>query len=230
MNQLVASSAFFGVFISLAAYYVGFRLKQKFKFALLNPLLIAIVLVILLLKLCRIDYASYAVGGKYLSYLLTPATVCLAIPLYQQLHLLRGHLRAILLGVLSGVLASLSCVLLIALLFRLDHAQYVTLLPKSVTTAIGMPLSEQLGGYPSIASAVIIITGVLGNIFAEGFLRILNITEPVARGIAIGSASHAIGTSRAVEMGETEGAMSSLSIVVSGLTTVIAASIFAQFI
>jgi len=230
MNEIISSSAFFGVFISLFAYYIGTLLKKKFRLTIFNPLLVAIVLIIVFLKVFHIDYASYHASAKYLSYLLTPATVCLAIPLYQQLHLLRGNIKAILLGILSGVLTSLMCVFLMALLFGLDHAQYVTLLPKSVTTAIGMPVAQQLGGYPAIASAIIIITGVLGNMFAEGFLRLLGVKEPVARGIAIGTSTHAIGTARAVEMGETEGAMSSLSIVVAGLMTVICASVFAQFI
>lgn len=230
MNEFIANSAFFGVCISLLSYYIGAKLRAKFHWALLNPLLISIVLVIAVLKIFSIEYDNYYSSAKYLSYLLTPATVSLAIPLYQQLHLLRKNLRAILLGVLSGVLASLLCVFLLSLLFGLSHAEYATLLPKSVTTAIGMPVAEQLGGYPAIASVVIIITGVLGNIFAEGFLRLLGIREPVARGVAIGTSAHAIGTARAIEMGETEGAMSSLSIVVAGLITVIGASVFAQWI
>lgn len=230
MNQLISESAYFGACISLIAYAAATWLKKKWNFALLNPLLISIALVIAALKLLHIDYANYFSSAKYLSYLLTPATVSLAIPLYQQLHLLRKNLKAILLGILSGVLASLSVVFLLSLLFRLDHRIYITLLPKSVTTAIGLPLAEQLGGDASIASGVIIVTGVLGNLFAEGFLRLLGVSESVARGIAIGTSSHAIGTARAVEMGETEGAMSSLSIVVAGLMTVIGASIFAQFL
>ena len=131
---------------------------------------------------------------------------------------------------MAGVLSSLSCVFLLALVFGLDHALYVTLLPKSVTTAIGVAVVEKLGGYTSIAAVVIILTGVLGNMFAEGYLKLLGVREPVAKGVAIGTASHAIGTSRAMEMGETEGAMSSLSIVVAGLITVIGVSVFAQFI
>ena len=134
------------------------------------------------------------------------------------------------LGIVAGVLASLCCVLLMSLAFGLDHAQYATLLPKSVTSAIGMGIAEKLGGYPAIATVVIIITGVIGNIFAEGFLKLIGITEKVAKGVAIGTSTHAVGTSRAMEMGETEGAMSSLSIVVAGLITVVGASLFAGFI
>ena len=230
MNSIVADSAFFGVLISLLAYFLGDRLRRRFRLALFNPLLIAIALTIAALRLLNVQYESYAAGAKYLSWLLTPATVCLAIPLYEQLTLLKSNWRAILTGILAGVLASLTCVLALSALFGLDHAQYVTLLPKSITTAIGMGVVEELGGYPSIAAAVIIVTGVLGNMFAEGFLKLLRIRESVARGVAIGTASHAIGTAKAMERGQIEGARSSLSIVVSGLLTVIGAAVFANFL
>ena len=229
MHDFLAGSAYFGILLSLAAYYIGVRLQKKFKLAVFNPMLIAILLTIGALLLLDIDYASYNLSGRYLSYLLTPTTVCLAIPLYRQLQLLKNNLKAILLGIFSGVLTSLCCVLLLSMLFGLTHAEYVTLLPKSITTAIGMAVAEELGGYPAIAVPVIVVTGVLGNMFAEGFLKLLRVTDPVAKGIAIGTSSHAIGTSRAMQMGETEGAMSSLSIVVAGIVTVLLASVFAQF-
>ena len=230
MKELITGSAFFGACISLAAYSLGIFLKKKTGWRLVNPLLVAIVLVICVLLGFRIDYDVYYSSAKYLNWLLTPATVCLAIPLYRQLQLLKSNFKAIMLGIVAGVLASLCCVLLMSLAFGLDHAQYATLLPKSVTSAIGMGIAEKLGGYPAIATVVIIITGVIGNIFAEGFLKLIGITEKVAKGVAIGTSTHAVGTSRAMEMGETEGAMSSLSIVVAGLITVVGASLFAGFI
>ena len=226
MNEFAASSVFFGVFVTLAAYFVGLKVKAKTGLAIMNPLLIAIVLVMLLLRGLDIDYAAYNQSARLVSSLLTPATVCLAVPLYEQLQLLRRHKAAILTGVISGVLTSLVCVLVLAMLFRLDHAAYVTLLPKSITTAIGMGVSEQLGGHVSITVAVIIITGVIGNMIAESVCKAFHITEPIARGVAIGTASHAIGTTKAMEMGEVEGAMSSLSIVVAGVLTVAGASVF----
>lgn len=229
MREFLAGSTYFGILLSLAAYYIGVRLQKRFRLAIFNPMLVAIVLTISALLLLGIDYESYNLSGRYLSYLLTPTTVCLAIPLYRQLQLLRQNLKAIVLGILSGVLTSLCCVLLLSMLFGLSHAEYVTLLPKSITSAIGMAVAEELGGYPAIAVPVIVVTGVLGNMFAPGFLKLIRITDPVAKGIAIGTSSHAIGTSRAMEMGETEGAMSSLSLVVAGLMTVIGASVFAQF-
>ena len=226
MNEFAASSVFFGVFVTLAAYFIGLKVKKKTGLAIMNPLLIAIVLVMLLLGALHIDYAAYNQSARLVSSLLTPATVCLAVPLYEQLQLLKRHKAAILTGVISGVLTSLICVLVLAMLFGLDHAAYVTLLPKSITTAIGMGVSEQLGGHVSITVAVIIITGVIGNMIAESMCRAFHITEPIARGVAIGTASHAIGTTRAMEMGEVEGAMSSLSIVVAGVLTVAGASVF----
>ena len=226
MNEFAASSVFFGVFVTLAAYLTGLKIRKKTGLTLMNPLLIAIVLVMLLLSALHIDYAAYSQSARLVSSLLTPATVCLAVPLYEQLQLLRRHKAAILTGVISGVLTSLVCVLVLAMLFGLDHAAYVTLLPKSITTAIGMGVSEQLGGHVSITVAIIIITGVIGNMIAESVCRAFHITEPIARGVAIGTASHAIGTTRAMEMGEVEGAMSSLSIVVAGVLTVAGASVF----
>ena len=176
-----------------------------------------------------IDYDTYNEGAKYLSYLLTPATVCLAVPLYEQFGLLKKNIKAIMAGILSGALTSVVCVLVLSVLFHLNHKEYVTLLPKSITTAIGMGVSEELGGIVTITVAVIIITGVVGNIMAEFICKIFKIEEAVAKGIAIGSSAHAVGTAKAMEMGEIEGAMSSLSIAVSGLITVLLASVFANF-
>jgi predicted murein hydrolase (TIGR00659 family) len=230
MSDFLQHSVYFGVLVSLLAYGAGELLRRRFHIALFNPLLISILSTIAVLLVFHIDYDSYYSGAKYLSYLLTPATVCLAIPLYRQLELLRHNWKAILAGIVSGVLTCLGCVLAMSRLFRLSHREYVTLLPKSITTAIGMGVSEQLGGYAAITVAVIIITGVLGNMLSETLCRLLRIREPVAKGIAIGTASHAIGTAKAMQMGEMEGAMSGLAIVVAGLLTVIGASVFAQFL
>ena len=230
MSELMGDSLFFGVVVSVLAYQAGLWIKRKWKLAVFNPLLISIFLVIAVLLIFDVDYERYNEGAKYLSYLLTTATVCLAIPLYEQLEQLKKNAKAIAAGILSGVLSSLVSVLALAAAFGLSHEEYVTLLPKSITTAIGMGVSEELGGIVTITVAVIIVTGVLGNIIAELVCKIFRIHEPVAKGIAIGSASHAIGTAKAMEMGEVEGAMSSLSIAVSGLLTVIGASVFAMFL
>lgn len=229
MENIVLNSATLGVVISLLAYEIGLAARKKWKLPILNPLLISILLVIGILVLFRVDYESYNASAQYLSYLLTPATVCLAIPLYIQLDILKKNIVAILAGILSSVLASLGSILAMAMAFGLSHREYVTLLPKSITTAIGMGVSEELGGYVTISVATIIITGVLGNIIAEAVCKLFRIRHAVSRGLAIGTAAHAIGTAKAMEMGEVEGAMSSLAIVVCGLCTVAGASVFANF-
>ncbi len=228
--EFFRQSAFFGVMLSLVAYGIGFELKRKFKLAIFNPLLIAIILVMVVLVSLHIDYDVYNEGAVYISYLLTPATVCLAVPLYEQFELLKKNWKALLIGILSGCIASMGSILAMTIIFSLSHEEYVSFLPKSITTAIGMGVSDELGGYVSITVAVIIITGVLGNMIGENVLKLFRITNPIAKGVAIGTASHAIGTAKAMEIGEIEGAMSSLSIVVSGIITVVGASIFAQFI
>lgn len=230
MKELLEDSVFFGVALSLLFYGFGLWLKKKLKFSLLNPLLVSIILVILFLLTFNIDYQDYSESAKPLSYLLTPATVCLAVPLYEQLEVLKKNYKAVFAGIISGVLSSMICVLLMAVIFGLSHREYVTLLPKSITTAIGIGLSEELGGIVPLTTAVIILTGVFGNVMASSICKLFRIEEPVAKGICIGSAAHAVGTARAMELGEIEGAMSSLSIVVTGLLTVIAASVFAQFL
>ncbi len=230
MNDFFETSAFAGVTVSLLSYALGVLLKKKFKSGIFNPLLISIGATILILTLAHADYDSYNAGAQYLSWFLTPATVCLAIPLYEQLSLLKKNFKAVILGILAGVLTSLVTILALAACMGLSHEEYVTLLPKSITTAIGMGVSEELGGYVTITVAVIVITGVLGNIFGELICKIFRITEPVSKGLALGCSAHAIGTAKAIELGETEGAMSSLSIAVAGLLTVLGASVFANFL
>ncbi len=227
MNELFQNSLFAGMTLSLVSYMIGVLLKKKFKLGIFNPLLIAIVISGATLILGNVDYEVYNQGAKYLSYLLTPATVCLAIPLYEQFELLKKNYKAVLLGLLAGTITSLTTVLALAVLFGLSYEEYVTLLPKSITTAIGMGVSEVLGGYVSITVAVIIITGVLGNMLGEIICKIAHIEEPISKGLAFGASSHAIGTAKAIEIGEVEGAMSGLAIAVSGIFTVLLASVFA---
>lgn len=230
MEEIFEQFTFFGVVISLLGYEAGVCLKGKFKWSVFNPLLISILFVMGFLVLFQVSYDTYQEGAKYLSYLLTPATVCLAIPLYQQIELLKKNMFAVLLGIFSGVVSSMTSTFLFAFLFGLTHKEYVTMLPKSITTAIGMAVSEEMGGIVTITIASIILTGIIGNMIAETVCKVFKIEEPIAKGIAIGSASHAIGTVKAMEMGRIEGAMSSLAIAVAGLMTVIMASFFAQFI
>ncbi len=230
MQNLLTDSVFFGVTLSIVAYLIGDLIKKKTGLGIFNPLLISIAICIAVLAVSGVDYDTYNASAHYLSWFLTPATVCLAVPLYEQLELLKKNWLAMLLGIGTGVLTSVVTVFVLAKLLGLNHQEYVTLLPKSITTAIGMGVSEELGGYVTITVAVIIITGVLGNILAELICKVFKIEHPIAKGLAIGSASHAIGTAKAMEMGEVEGAISSLAIAVAGVLTVVAASVFANFL
>lgn len=219
--EFLANSMYWAIVISLASYVFGDVLKRKFKIAVMNPILISVALTSVFLLATGSDYSQYKANSSLLSWLLTPATICLAIPLYEQLSVLKKNGLAIIVGIASGVLTSFLCILALALLFSLGHSEYVTLLPKSITTAIGIGLSEQNGGYVSITAVVIIMSGIVGNVASPFVLKILKITDPVAKGVAIGTSSHAIGTAKALEMGKVEGAVSSLCIVVAGIMTVI---------
>ena len=230
MTEFLGNSLFFGVGVSLIAYEVGLLLRRKFALAILNPLLIAICCVILFNKALGIPYDDYYEGAQYLSYLLTPATVALAVPLYRQLSLLKTHWLAILCGLGAGIIAGGLGILALAVLFGLDHQLYVTLLPKSITTAIGMGVSEEAGGIVTLTVIGIVLTGLMGNIMGEAVLRLARITHPVAKGLALGTSAHAVGTAKALELGEVEGAMSSLSIAVAGLLTVIVVPIVSGLI
>lgn len=230
MNETLLQSAYFSVVLSLAAYWVGVRLRRRFNHPLVHPLLIATVLVIAFLMVTGIEYETYAGGIAHLSWLLTPTTVCLAIPLYRQLQMLKKHWAALLIGIAAGCLACAVSILVMARLFGLTPEIYHSLQSKSVTTAIALGISEKVGGIAGITSLSVVITGLFGAVACESLCKLLRITHPVARGLAIGSCSHAMGTSRAMELGEVEGAMSSLSIVVAGVMTVVVAPLFSGFI
>ncbi len=223
MVELLKSASVWGVLISVAAYGLGCLIQKKTGKSWCNPLLLGILFVILVLCIGKIPYPDYAESAAPIRWLLLPATVSLAIPLYENLSRLRGNLPAVLGGILAGVVTSLGSILLMAWLLHLDRAQAATLLPKSVTTAIGMDVAGSLGGIVPLASAVIILTGIMGNMCAAGVCKLFRIQDPVARGIAIGTASHAISTAKAFELGEIEGAMSSLAVAVAGVATAVLA-------
>lgn len=230
MKEILENSVYFGFFITVGAYLAGLVIKRKLKLAVFNPLLIAILIVMAVLAATGVDYDSYQQGGQFVSRLLTPATVCLAIPLYKQLHMLKKHGVAVAVGITSGVITSAVCVFLLCKVFGLGHQHYVTLLPKSITTAIGMGVSQEAGGIVTLTVISIIVTGIIGNMCAEAICSLAKITHPVAKGLAIGTSSHALGTAKALELGEIEGAMSSLSIAVAGLMTVIVVPLAAGLI
>ena len=226
MNNILSNSVIFGFCITIMTYWFGFILRKRYNYPIINPILVSVILIMLFIVVFDVDYEVYRQGSNYISSFLTPATVCLAIPLYQKIKLLRENVVAILLGVLTGVLASMFIVYGIAILFGLTSSEYVTLLPNSITSAIAIEMMAEYGGIINITVGVIIATGLFGNMTSDFILKLFRITNPIAKGIAIGTSSHAIGTARAIEMGEEEGAMASLAIVVTGLCTVVAMSIF----
>lgn len=230
MKEFLGNSIFFGIILTLGAYLLGVVLKRRFNIFIFNPLLVAITISISVLAVTGIEYSQYNSGASHISILLTPATVCLAIPLYEQIQLLKKNATAILIGIASGVLTSGITIAAMSILFALGHKEYVTLLPKSITTAIGIGLSQELDGYIAITVAAIIITGLFGNIAGDILCRICGIKHPVAKGIAIGTSAHVMGTSKAMEIGEVEGAMSSLSVAVAGGMTVAAAILFENIV
>ena len=217
MTELLTQGAGWGVLLTGGAFALGTVLQKKTGQVWCNPLLLATLFILLFLRLCEIPYPEYKASAGPVSYLLLPATVSLAVPLYEQWEALRKNAAAILSGIAAGVVVSLAAIL--AWVFHLDRASAVSLLPKSVTTAIGVDVSGELGGIPALTTAVIILTGIFGNLSAQAVCKLFRITDAVAKGVGIGSASHAIGTSRALEMGPVEGAMSGLSIAVAGILT-----------
>ena len=222
MKDVIASPVF-GVLISIMAYLIGYSIKKKFKLSIFNPLLIAIIILVLVLLTFKIDYDDYNNGGEIISFFLAPATVSLALPLYKKFELFKKNAIPILLGIICGALSEIISVVVLSKLFNLSEELTISLIPKSITTPIGMALSEELGGLPSITVMAIIITGILGSIIGPFLDKIFKINDPVAMGIAMGNSSHAVGTARAMEIGEVEGAMSSLTIAIAGVITVIIA-------
>ena len=225
---IFASTVYWGVLMSVGSYIICSYIQKKMKIFFLNPLLFSTIFTILFLIIFKIDYQAYYKKSNFLCYLLSPATVCLAIPLYEQISILKKHIKAIFFGVASGVIASMSSVLVFSMIFQFSHTMYVTLLPKSITAAIAMSVSQEMGGIPSLTVPIVIMTGITGHIISGKICKIFRINEPIAVGIAIGSASHAMGTVKAIELGEIEGAMSSLSVAVAGLITVVCSFIFAH--
>jgi len=224
------NSVFLASVITLSAYFVGVAAAKRWKTPLCNPMLFGIGLTIAAMLVLKMDYRQYTSGARVITYFLTPATVCLAIPLYEQFELMKKNAAAVMCGIVAGVIANCSFILLCAWLFKLTHYDYVSLLPKSITTAIGIVVSEQLAGCIPLTVAGICVTGITGNMFGESFCRICGITEPIAKGIAIGTGSHVIGTAKAMQMGRVEGAFSSLSLIVTGILSVGAITLFAQLL
>ncbi len=224
MNE-VWNSPMFGILLSLAAFEIGLWIQKKTKLLFLNPLLISIIIVMLVLFLSGIELSVYQQGGDIISLFLGPATVVLAVPLYQQVQSLKNYFMPIIVGILCGIMVGLCSTLLCSWLFDLHSEIIASLLPKSITTPIGMELSNQLGGIQAITVFAILVSGIMGAVVAEIVFRFFRIQHPIARGIALGCSSHAIGTTKALQLGHVEGAMSSLAIGVCGILTVFIAPV-----
>lgn len=231
MSEVFQSCACFGLLLAMGSFQLARAINKRVGKEVCNPLLFATLLCGAVLLGTGTEYdVFYNNGGNILEFFLTPATICLAIPLYKQFELLKKNAGAVLAGCAAGVAAHMAGCALMLVLFRMEAAEYISLLPKSITTAIGKGLSQELGGFPAITMATIMLTGLFGAVAAPALLRLFRVTEPVSQGLAIGTSSHAAGTSRAVEMGEVQGAASSLAIVVTGLLTVIAAPLMARLV
>ena len=221
MSEFFGSSAYFGFFLTLGSFYLARKLNLRTGSPIFNPILFATIFCCIVLLAGNISYETYYIGARHIDMLLTPATICLAIPLYRQYELLKKNIPAILAGITAGVVVNILLTALIMLLFRLDHAAFISMLPRSITSAVGKSLSEELGGNGGITIVLILITGIFGAVVAPYILKLFRIHDPLAQGLAIGTSSHAGGTASAIQMGDIQGAASSLAIVVASLLSVI---------
>ena len=230
MMEFMGASPYFGVAITIAMFMLAVLINRRWPNPFTTPLFLATVLVVCILTGMGISYESYNAGARYITYFLVPVTVCFAVPMYRQLPLLRRHMVPIILAIVIGVFASIMTVCLICIAFGLGDIVARSLAAISVTTAIAIGITEKLGGVVALTVSSVIVTGILGASVSDVVCRWLGLTHPIARGIAIGNASHAAGTTKAMQMGHIEGAMSSLAIVISGLTTAVLAPVIVHMI
>jgi len=230
MADFLFSNGYFCVTLTVVAYAIGSVIQKKWRLAIFNPIIIGAGLVMAVLSLLKVPNSVYQAGCSVLNYLLTPATICLAIAFYEQFRAMRRHISAIILGVVLGTVCCLGMVWLLCTLWDFDRVLTLSLLPKSITNAIGVALSEEIGGIAAITTGAIAVTGTFGNIAGPGICRLLGIRHPIAMGVAFGTASHVIGTSKATELSRLAGAVGSLSLTIAGLFTVVLLSFLSQFI
>ena len=229
MSQLL-SIGILPVVLTLFGYQIGVQCQKKFRLPIFNPILIAVLVVLAGLSILGLERREYQEGMKILSWLMTPATVSLAVPMYEQIQILRKNLKGILVGVAAGTVSCLTMLLILMLILNFDRNLTVSLLPKGITTAIGMPLAELFGGIPSVATLGIIFTGIFGNVMGLQFCKWFGITQEIAKGVAFGTGSHVIGTAKASEISPLSGAVSSLSLVVAGLMTALLFPVLTSFL
>lgn len=221
MNEILRNSLFFGLAITIFTFWLGTVFLKKVKWSFLSPVIISSAIIIAFLLIFRVEFTTYEQGTQLLNYLLTPTTVCLAIPLYRQIDLLKKHFGAIIIAITCGSLAHLSIIILGSIVVEIDYQLVLSLLPKSVTTPIALGISGEVGGIESVTVFGVTVAGMIGASVGPVLVKLFGIKNHIAQGLAIGTSSHALGTSRAIEMGEIQGAMSSLAIVVTGILTVI---------
>ena len=217
---LYLDTPLFGVTISIIAFIIGIYMSKKTKIAIINPLVVSYIIIISFLLYFNIDYEIYNKGGSIISFFIAPATVVLAVPLYKNIKLLKERWPSILIGITLGSLAGLFSIFLMSKIFKIDDIVMLSLFPKSTTAAISMEIADQIGGIPALAVAFTAVTGIVGNFMGDYIFKLFKIKDKVSRGVALGTASHALGTAKAMEMGETEGALSSLAITVAGIISV----------
>ena len=222
MNELT-SSPFFGIALTVVAYWIGVKVQKKTGLVICNSMIVTVALLIAVLLVFHIPYEDYYQGGSLINMFLGPATACMAVTVYAKIDLLKKYWLPVLAGCLAGTLTAIGSILLMSRLFGLDKAITVSLLPKSVTTPIATAVSEGHGGIVPITVAAVIVTGILGNLASPLLIRLFRIKDPMAAGLGIGTCSHALGTAKALELGETEGAMSGLAIGISGIFTALLA-------
>ncbi len=225
MTEFLTASVYFGPALTIGVFLLSVFINKKWPNPFTTPLFLATMFVVIILTLARIPYSAYNHGAQYITYFLVPLTVCFAVPMYKHLPLLRRHAIPILIAMVIGCICSVISVCLICIFTGLGEIVAKSLAAISVTTAIAIGITEKLGGVVALTVSSVIVTGILGASASDVVCRRLGLRNPIARGLAIGNASHAAGTTKAMEMGPVEGAMSSLAIVISGLLTAVIAPI-----
>lgn len=221
MLEFLSGIGFIPLFLTVGAYQVGLMCQKKWKTPFCHPILVSVVLIIVILLVTDYPVDVYQKGNSWISWLMTPATIALAVPTYGHIKVLKKNLPAILAGVLTGATVALLLILGMCVLLKLDTSITVSLLPKSITTAIGIVLSEESGGIPALTTIAIFISGFMGALLCKPLCRLLRLKDPVSQGVAIGTASHAFGTYAAMEISPLHGAVSSLSLAVAGIFTAV---------
>ncbi len=217
----ILSSPLFGIALSIAAFKVGLWVNQKIRNPIANPLIIAMTIVVATLTIFKIPYDYFEQGASFIVMFLAPVTAVLALTVYRQRSILRSAFLPIVIGTFAGSLAAMGSVLFLSRILGLNDAVVASLIPKSVTTPVAIALAEQLGGLPALTIASTVITGLSGNLLAPAMIKVFAVKDPIAQGVGIGCCSHALGTTKAMEIGDVQGAMSSISISLSALWTVV---------